>query len=399
MTWEPEERYIAQIGQNVTLECAASGWPKPQIRWSREGNRPLPHNRSYYLGGGALVVTTLADQDEGGYICEASNGALSPTIRASTLLQLTEPVSMVKAPKDARVEEGARISLDCQAKGRPPPQVYWVFNGISVDNDPLITVTDQQLIITNVTKRHAGIFQCFVSNALTKVAGGAATVQVVPPRSSPPPPLPLSPPVNFPSSSKKSVQEIEDEEDEEDFEIEDFLEPIATTATAPKSATSADSSKAKQGGGGGGGSAGAKGKKNSKNRPREMIPPSRPNIIRLTDESVMVRWTVPPNKGLPIEFFKVQFKEADKKGSRWKTIDEDVPTHIRSYEVTGLKSSQTYRFRIAAVYSNNDNKLGTTRGIVVLQYLKYYRIDMTIYWIVPFGIWYITSLRIILSNG
>ena len=130
-----------------------------------------------------------------------------------------------------------------------------------------------------------------------------------------------------------------------------------------------------------------------------MIPPSRPNIIRLTDESVMVRWTVPPNKGLPIEFFKVQFKEADKKGSRWKTIDEDVPTHIRSYEVTGLKSSQTYRFRIAAVYSNNDNKLGTTRGIVVLQYLKYYRIDMTIYWIVPFGIWYITSLRIILSNG
>ena len=36
-----------------------------------------------------------------------------------------------------------------------------------------------------------------------------------------------------------------------------------------------------------------------------MIPPSRPNITRLTDESVMVRWSVPPNEGLPIEFFKV----------------------------------------------------------------------------------------------
>lgn len=98
-----------------------------------------------------------------------------------------------------------------------------------------------------------------------------------------------------------------------------------------------------------------------------MIPPSRPNIIRLTDESVMVRWTVPPNEGLPIEFFKVQFKEADKKGSRWKTIDEDIPTHIRSYEVTGLKSSQTYRFRIAAVYSNNDNKLGPNSGRFILE--------------------------------
>ena len=128
-------------GQNVTLECAASGWPKPQIRWSREGNRPLPHNRSYQLGGGALVVTTLAEQDEGGYICEASNGAISPTLRASTLLQLTEPVSMVKTPKDARVEEGTRISLECQARGRPPPQTYWVFNGNTVDSDPYITVT------------------------------------------------------------------------------------------------------------------------------------------------------------------------------------------------------------------------------------------------------------------
>ena len=75
----------------------------------------------------------------------------------------------------------------------------------------------------------------------------------------------------------------------------------------------------------------------------EMIPPSRPNITRLSDESVMVRWAVPLNEGLPIEFFKVQFKEADRRGSRWKTIDEDIPSHIRSYEVTGLTAPQTYR--------------------------------------------------------
>lgn len=98
-----------------------------------------------------------------------------------------------------------------------------------------------------------------------------------------------------------------------------------------------------------------------------MIPPTRPNVTRLTDESVMVRWSVPPNEGLPIEFFKVQFKEADKRGSRWKTIDEDIPAHICSYEVTGLKAGQTYRFRIAAVYTNNDNKLGQNSGRFFLE--------------------------------
>ena len=98
-----------------------------------------------------------------------------------------------------------------------------------------------------------------------------------------------------------------------------------------------------------------------------MIPPTKPNVTRLSDESVMVHWSVPQNEGLPIEFFKVQFKEADKSGSRWKTIDEDIPSHIRSYEVSGLKAGLTYRFRIAAVYTNNDNKLGPTSAKFVLE--------------------------------
>nr|CAD7586982.1 unnamed protein product [Timema genevievae] len=101
-----------------------------------------------------------------------------------------------------------------------------------------------------------------------------------------------------------------------------------------------------------------------------MIPPSRPNITRLTDTSVMVRWSVPPNTGLPIQFFKVQHREMGRrrggprshgtqgKSSRWKTNNEDIPPHIRSYEVDGLEPDHTYRFRIAAVYSNNDNQLG-----------------------------------------
>ncbi len=125
----------------MTLECAASGWPRPEIRWNREGNRPLPLNRAIYVGGGALVITSLASHDEGTYICEATNGMGGLTLRASTQLQLVEPVSILKGPKDARVEEGARVQLDCQARGRPAPQQYWVFNGEALSNDSHITIT------------------------------------------------------------------------------------------------------------------------------------------------------------------------------------------------------------------------------------------------------------------
>lgn len=103
-----------------------------------------------------------------------------------------------------------------------------------------------------------------------------------------------------------------------------------------------------------------------------MIPPSAPSVTRLSDESVMVRWFVPSNDGLPIQFFKVQYRmlgDVEKKVSRsqWMTANDDIPSHVRSYEVVNLKPDHYYRFRIAAVYSDNDNKLGNTTGKFLLQ--------------------------------
>lgn len=103
-----------------------------------------------------------------------------------------------------------------------------------------------------------------------------------------------------------------------------------------------------------------------------MIPPSRPNITRLSDESVMVRWSVPSSDGLPIQFFKVQYRmlgDPTKNIARtqWMTENEDIPPYTRSYEVNNLKSDHLYRFRIVAVYSNNDNKEGAASGKFHLQ--------------------------------
>lgn len=93
-----------------------------------------------------------------------------------------------------------------------------------------------------------------------------------------------------------------------------------------------------------------------------MVPPSRPNITRLSDEKVMVRWSVPSRESLPIQFFKVQYRSLGEtpkatKRSQWMTSNEDIPPNVRMYEVDNLKPNNYYRFRIAAVYSNNDNQL------------------------------------------
>ncbi|WAR13001.1 IHOG-like protein [Mya arenaria] len=96
----------------------------------------------------------------------------------------------------------------------------------------------------------------------------------------------------------------------------------------------------------------------------KLVPPSIPEVKQLSDQSVMLNWTVPENKGPEIAFFRVQYKwllsmSKDSKlkdnDNRWKTPDVEINSHVRQFEVSGLKSRGTYKFCIAAVYSNNDN--------------------------------------------
>jgi hypothetical protein len=84
----------------------------------------------------------------------------------------------------------------------------------------------------------------------------------------------------------------------------------------------------------------------------------------------MVKWSVMQsysNEGsLPIQFFKVQYmmishENQQRKNDDWITLTEDIPPHLRSYEIHNLKPEHNYKFRISAVYSNNDNKQSPIR--------------------------------------
>lgn len=71
-----------------------------------------------------------------------------------------------------------------------------------------------------------------------------------------------------------------------------------------------------------------------------MVPPSQPNVTRLTENSVMVRWNVPPNDGLQIRFFKLQHKEVG--STSWNTSSDDIQMYIRCYQVDKLSPDHDY---------------------------------------------------------
>ncbi|XP_014290783.1 interference hedgehog [Halyomorpha halys] len=321
--YQPQTKYTVQAGQNISLECCGIGNPVPVVSWRRV-NSDLPIGRSEQIPGG-LRIASVQLADQGQYVCELKNG-VPPMIAQLITLDVQVPPMVSKGPSNAVVEEDSDTELTCEATGSPTPNITWFLNGESVLNDSHITPQGGNLIIKKIQKKHAGIYQCFATNA-AGVTFGAAMIQVSPTQvtaGDPPPYLP----------------EIDSNEQSE-----------SSTTPGPGRGRKKDHTRKSK-----------DRRREKKHRNNVMIPPTRPNITRLSNKSVMVRWSVPPNPGLPIQFFKVQYQDLDSSGKhgQWMTSNEDIQPHINSYEVDGLITGHHYRFRIAAVYSNNDNKLGRT---------------------------------------
>ncbi|XP_069169801.1 interference hedgehog isoform X2 [Procambarus clarkii] len=351
--------YFCFSGSNLTMLCLANGHPKPSVRWTRYGGM-LP-SRSSQEEDGSLFITQLVVEDEGTYLCHANNG-VGTEVMLDVSLEVLEAPSITLAPKSQVVEEGKGVTLSCTAAGYPQPKIMWVFNGGLVRNDGNILITESGLTIEVVEKEHAGIFQCFAHNPEGTVQS-VAVISVVPKTVT-----------AGPHATARN----------------DYVPSETTDSRRWRNGQRRDGGVGAGGGGGNGGGerrshgrnggnghggisrqndekvedpseTGDTGGWKKKGKKGLMVPPSKPRMTKVSDESVMVTWDGPEASGLPILFYKIQYKlvrSRGSRGSRWMTVDEDIPPHINSYEVTGLQTSRIYRFRIAAVYANNDNKLG-----------------------------------------
>ncbi|KFB39574.1 AGAP002040-PA-like protein [Anopheles sinensis] len=307
-----------QPGDTALLECPGVANPVPIPSWTRANGIPL--NSRARIQDYGLQISNVHPEDEGQYLCRLQNG-IEPALMHSVWLTVQEPPRIIAPPRSTLTNESDSLELECVARGSPRPDIYWMLNGDYAKWDSLIRTNGTRMIIQSVEKRHAGIVQCFARNEVGEASEGNL-LQVIP----------------------KQIP--------------------GGTGTVPLGSVPSGAKV--------GGEHSAKRKGGKKHKHLVMIPPSRPNITRLSDESVMVRWSVPSSDGLPIQFFKVQYRmlgDPTKNIARtqWMTENEDIPPYTRSYEVNNLKSDHLYRFRIVAVYSNNDNKEGAASGKFHLQ--------------------------------
>ena len=73
-TIKPPVKYVAQLGGTMTLNCSATGDPRPVISWKKQGGQ-LPFGRSQQING-SLVVRGLKSNDSGNYVCVATSAGV-----------------------------------------------------------------------------------------------------------------------------------------------------------------------------------------------------------------------------------------------------------------------------------------------------------------------------------
>nr|XP_056702674.1 leucine-rich repeats and immunoglobulin-like domains protein 1 [Euleptes europaea] len=158
----------ARTGTTARLECAAGGFPTPQIAWQKDGGTDFPAARERRMhvmpDDDVFFITDVKIEDMGVYSCTAQNSAGS--VSANATLTVLETPSLVHPLEDRVVSVGETVVLQCKATGSPPPRITWLKG-----DQPLIvterhhfTPGDQLLIVRNVVMEDDGKYTCEISN-------------------------------------------------------------------------------------------------------------------------------------------------------------------------------------------------------------------------------------------
>ncbi|XP_055983927.1 immunoglobulin superfamily DCC subclass member 3 [Sorex fumeus] len=175
-------------GGVARFQCQIHGLPKPRITW--EKNRvPINTDNERYtlLPRGVLQITGLRAEDSGVFHCVASNIA---SVRVSHGARLTvsgsgsgaykEPTILV-GPENLTLTVHQTAVLECVATGNPRPIVSWSrLDGRPIGVEGIQVLGTGNLIISDVTVQHSGVYVCAANRPGTRVrrtAQGRLVVQ------------------------------------------------------------------------------------------------------------------------------------------------------------------------------------------------------------------------------
>ena len=271
---EPQSEYHPVAGDNISIPCSASGAPKPTILWEHEAFNSQPQHVDQLGPREILQINNVNLSSSGQYTCTIWSSRGRKISRKTIVYVAEKPQASISSFTHDPHLEGKPLELYCDVGGFPIPEVYWVVNGKRKYKNKKHHWEDSTLTSESrkLLIRELRLQDAGIYQCFAEneigVVYDAVMVKVVP---------------NMRNRS---------------YSDEDATES-----------------------------------KNSKRHKYEdLIPPNAPNVTQLSEDSVIITWSM-PNTSQEVMYFKVQYRDLGKVGgkhkSEWKTPDGIIDPSLR----------------------------------------------------------------------
>ncbi|XP_023316455.1 protogenin B-like [Trichogramma pretiosum] len=197
----PQSAYEHAVlnGSDLTLVCAASGYPTPATTWTLlrtdKGNIKRLKLSSSSSGLAILKLSKITTASSGVYVCSMVNQDNDTTESQNVTVDVLVPPTIIKKPADLVHPNGRTARFECQAHGYPTPHIYWLRNAQNVTFNGRTTMYKKdsnkvELAVSATVPSDSGIYQCVAVNAAGE-ASAAGRLQVNSSRNSPDAPTSL----------------------------------------------------------------------------------------------------------------------------------------------------------------------------------------------------------------
>ena len=154
---------VAEVGENVRLQCKATGLPIPTITWRRAFGS-LPKGKTSVVDGN-LTIRNIAKTDSGDYACSATN-FLGQDFAVAQVTVFERLAFILTPPLKVTVSQSRYLLLNCSAQGNT--EITWKRTGKRLPHDHVI-YPNGNLLLKNVVTNDAGTYTCVAKNALRSV--------------------------------------------------------------------------------------------------------------------------------------------------------------------------------------------------------------------------------------
>ncbi|XP_057676211.1 neurotrimin isoform X2 [Corythoichthys intestinalis] len=107
-----------------------------------------------------IKIENVEMTDEGQYVCAVQTSRRPTTNIVHVLVQV--PPKITNLTRDIVVNEGANVTVLCQAIGKPEPTITWKLISSSGD----LSTDDAYLEISSITRNRAGTYECTAVNEI-----------------------------------------------------------------------------------------------------------------------------------------------------------------------------------------------------------------------------------------